>query len=301
MKRAFCLYFSGEMYESIADTGKVLKIESNNIPALELRGGAYYTLGELESAMNHYRQGLKFDPEHEGCKGGYRQVKKVQDLLKKISNSNNDDATIPLLLKLIDADPQHRTIADKARMDLAKAYANLKQFAKAKEAANTVLSRDQNNAQAHRILGLVYMEAEEYEQAVQSFRKAHELAGDNGDIENELRKAETALKQSTQKDYYKILGVSRTATLKSIKKSYREQALLWHPDKHLGDEEKERAEKKFQSVAEAYEVLSDKEKREKYDRGEEVFPNQGGENGGGHNPFNHHFRQGGQHFQFHFG
>jgi tetratricopeptide (TPR) repeat protein len=35
---------------------------------LELRGGNYYTLGEFDAAMNHYRQGLKFDPEHNGCK-----------------------------------------------------------------------------------------------------------------------------------------------------------------------------------------------------------------------------------------
>ena len=82
-------------------------------------------------------------------------------------------------------------------------------------------------------------------------------------------------------------------------------ALKWHPDKHSGEGEKEKAEKKFQEVAEAYEVLSDDEKRQKYDRGEEVFPNQGG-GGGNQNPFQHHFfHQGGQHFnhggqQFHF-
>ena len=45
--------------------------------------------------------------------------------------------------------------------------------------------------------------------------------------------------------------------LKEIKKAYRDQALQWHPDKHSGEEEKEIAEKKFQLVAEAYEILSD--------------------------------------------
>jgi DnaJ family protein C protein 3 len=84
--------------------------------------------------------------------------------------------------------------------------------------------------------------------------------------------------------------------MKEIKKSYRELALQWHPDKHKGEEEKEKA----------YEVLSDEEKRAKYDRGEEVFPNQGGGGGpqqhGFHgNPFANHFRQGGQQFHFRFG
>ena len=97
---------------------------------------------------------------------------------------------------------------------------------------------------------------------------------DDPSLQDELRRAEAALKQSKQKDYYKILGVARKATQKEIKKAYREQALIWHPDKHTGEEEKEKAEKQFQLVAEAYEVLQDAEKRSKYDRGEEVFPNQ---------------------------
>ncbi len=46
-------------------------------------GRAYYILGELDTAMNHYRKGLKFDPEHKGIKDMYRIIKKVQDFQKK--------------------------------------------------------------------------------------------------------------------------------------------------------------------------------------------------------------------------
>ena len=105
-----------------------------------------------------------------------------------------------------------------------------------------------------------------------------------------------ALKQSKEKNYYKILGVPRNAKLKEIKKSYRELALKWHPDKNTEDTEK--AEKMFQDISEAYEVLSDKELRAKYDRGEEVFENQGGGGQRRHHMdpnmfFQQHFRQGG--------
>merc|ERR1712232_212180 len=89
-----------------------------------------------------------------------------------------------------------------------------------------------------------------------------------------MGEAKVALKQSKEKNYYKILGVPRNAKLKEIKKSYRELALKWHPDKNSDNPEK--AEKMFQDISEAYEVLSDKELRGKYDRGEEVFENQGG-------------------------
>lgn len=157
------------------------------------------------------------------------------------------------------------------------------------------------------------MECDEFEMAIAQFQKAQEIeGGESRELHEEIKKAEVALKQSKQKDHYKTLGVSRKAKAKEIKKAYRDLALLWHPDKHEGEEAKEKAIVEFQKIAEAYEVLSDDEKRGKYDRGEEVEPNQGGGGHQGFNPFQH-FQHGnpfgggqqrgggGQHFQFHFG
>jgi DnaJ-class molecular chaperone len=79
------------------------------------------------------------------------------------------------------------------------------------------------------------------------------------------------------KDYYKILGVSRTATDDEIKKAYRKLALKFHPDKNKNPG----AEDKFKECSEAYEVLSDKKKREIFDlRGEEGL--KGTPGGSGH-------------------
>src|SRR6185295_11086078 len=64
------------------------------------------------------------------------------------------------------------------------------------------------------------------------------------------------------KDYYKTLGVSKSATQDEIKKAYRKLAVKYHPDKNPGDK---KAEEKFKEVNEANEVLSDAEKRKKYD------------------------------------
>lgn len=68
---------------------------------------------------------------------------------------------------------------------------------------------------------------------------------------------------TTKRDYYDVLGVRREATVEDIKKSYRQLALKFHPDKNPGDAE---AERKFKEAAEAYEVLSDQSKRQRYDR-----------------------------------
>ena len=64
-------------------------------------------------------------------------------------------------------------------------------------------------------------------------------------------------------DYYEILGISKNASAEDIKKAYRKQALKYHPDRNPGDPD---AEKKFKEISEAYEVLSNEEKRQIYDR-----------------------------------
>lgn len=83
------------------------------------------------------------------------------------------------------------------------------------------------------------------------------------------------------KDYYGILGISKKATEDEIKKAYRKLALQYHPDKNKA----KGAEEKFKDIAEAYEVLSDKKKRDIYDQfGEEGLkgqPSGGGQGGGG--------------------
>lgn len=84
------------------------------------------------------------------------------------------------------------------------------------------------------------------------------------------------------KDYYKILGVAKSATQDEIKKAYRKLAIKWHPDKHPQDG-KDAAEAKFKEIGEAYDVLSDLSKKNIYDQvGEEGL--RGGGGGGGEGP-----------------
>ena len=87
---------------------------------------------------------------------------------------------------------------------------------------------------------------------------------------------------STKRDYYEILGVSKGSAADEIKKAYRKVAMQFHPDRNPGDKE---AEEKFKEAAEAYEVLSDTDKRAKYDRyGHQAFgPGTGGFGGGNGN------------------
>eukprot|EP00743_Colponemidia_sp_Colp-15_P000838 GILK01000924.1.p1 GENE.GILK01000924.1~~GILK01000924.1.p1 ORF type:complete len:238 (+),score=18.79 GILK01000924.1:89-802(+) len=71
-------------------------------------------------------------------------------------------------------------------------------------------------------------------------------------------------RDSTDFDYYEVLGITNSASENDIKKAYRKLAMQWHPDKNPGNLAE--AERKFKEIAEAYEVLSDPEKRRLYDR-----------------------------------
>lgn len=88
---------------------------------------------------------------------------------------------------------------------------------------------------------------------------------------------------ATKRDYYEVLGVDKNADEKTIKSAYRKKAIQYHPDKNPGDKE---AEEKFKEAAEAYDVLSDADKRAKYDQfGHSMGPQGFGGGAGGYGGF----------------
>ena len=123
------------------------------------------------------------------------------------------------------------------------------------------------------------MELENYDEAVRDFSSAGRISPGEFGVQQKLRDAQVKQKQAKKKDYYKILGVDKNADQNEIKKAYRKLALKWHPDKNASDEtQKAKAEKMFKDIGEAYAVLSDPEKRRKYDSGVDL---EDMENGGG--------------------
>jgi DnaJ homolog subfamily C member 3 len=123
------------------------------------------------------------------------------------------------------------------------------------------------------------MEAEDWEAAVRTMNEAKEHH-DTQKVKVMLQEAQTLLRRSKQKDYYKLLGVPRDADERDIKKAYRKLTKEHHPDKAQSrGVPKEEAEKKMAAINEAYETLRDPELKARVDRGED--PNDPAQQRGG--------------------
>ncbi|KAK2156942.1 hypothetical protein LSH36_202g11006 [Paralvinella palmiformis] len=116
-----------------------------------------------------------------------------------------------------------------------------------------------------------YMLTEQYEEAVRDYEKIFKMDKSRQNRQF-LQDAKLELKKSKRKDFYKILGINKSASEDEIKKAYRKRALLHHPDRHSSatDDVKKAEEKKFKEIGEAYSVLSDPKKKARYDSGHDL-------------------------------
>lgn len=273
---------------AIAESGFLLKEDENNLEALLLRGRAYYYLADHDVATRHFQHGLRLDPEHSELKKAYFGLKK---LLKK-SRSADDNASKGKLRVAVEefkgalaVDPDHRAHNVHLHLGLCKVLVKLGRGKDALDSCNEALKIDEELVEALVQRGEAKLLTEDWEGAVEDMRSAAQKSPQDMNIREAVMRAEKALKISKRKDYYKILGISKTASAADIKRAYKKLALQWHPDKNVDN--REEAEAKFREIAAAYEVLSDEDKRVRYDRGEDLEETGmgGGSGGGGFNPF----------------
>ncbi|KAI5854094.1 DnaJ domain-containing protein [Durotheca rogersii] len=329
--RVRCRFEKGEVEEGMNDLQHILQMRAGDTtPHQQISATTFYGLGDLEQGMAQIKKCLHSDPESKPCKKLLKQQKSISKTLAKVNKAlerNQPMTGVKLLVPsgeeqglidevegqikelkqrgIIPARAPSTLLARLVEMACQAYYeANSK---KASIYCSKSLALDENSFYGLLYTAKIQMEAEEFEHCIGTLNKAAEARADKRDIVQPLQqKAQVALKRSKTKDYYKVLGVSHDADARQIKAAYRKLTKIHHPDKAAKQGlTKEAAEKKMASINEAYEVLSNPELRERFDRGDDPNshdqqnPFQGHPFGGG-NQFM--FQQGGgQQFQFKFG
>jgi len=305
--RAECYIQLNDYNGAITDLRSATKLRSDNTAAFLKLSRLLYEHGNSDDSLIEIRECLKLDQDHHSCQEHYRKVKKLvqteQSVLKMKEESRWDDC-ISKVTQMTKVEGKVHPYVMREWGYLCTCHAKAQHLDEAMQQCTQLLEQEADNVVALCDRADVYLLNEKYDEAIEDFKKAESIETGDETLKRRahegLERANKLLKQSQKRDYYKILGVKRTAQKAEILKAYRKLAAQWHPDQYKGDD-KEKAEKKFIDIAAAKEVLTDPEKRDKFDQGEDPLdPEQ--QAGGGqqwHQGFNP-FGAGGFQFKFHF-
>lgn len=248
----------------------LLRNNKSDPEALVLRGRALYAQGENEKAIQHFRQALNCDPDFRDAVKWLRLVQKL-DRMKAEGNAEYKagrwQSAVDKYTGALEVDPSNKGTNSKLLQNRALCLIKLKEYERAIGDCERALSLDPSYVKARKTKASALGASGNWEEAVRELKSLAESDPSDPSLAKEVRKAELELKKSKRKDYYKILGVERDANDSEIKKAYRKLAIIHHPDKNPGDEQ---AAERFKDIGEAYETLSDDQKRAAYDRGDEL-------------------------------
>ncbi|KAI1143791.1 hypothetical protein F5Y05DRAFT_362585 [Hypoxylon sp. FL0543] len=249
----------------------LLRQNSQDPDALVLRGRALYAQGENDKAIQHFRKALTYDPDFKDAIKWLRTVQKL-DRMKEEGNTDYKAGRFQNAFDkysaALEVDPGNRGTNSKLYQNRALCRLKLKQFNEAIADCEKAISLDPTYTKARKTKANALGQAGKWEEAVREWKSVQEMDPEDRTIAKEIRRAELELKKSQRKDYYKILGVEKGADEQAIRKAYRKLAIIHHPDKNPNDEE---AAERFKDIGEAYETLSDPQKRARYDSGEDLI------------------------------
>lgn len=291
----------GDRLAAVSDFRSVNRLSQDSTDGYYTLSKILYDLGDSGAALKEIRECLKLDPEHKDCFPFYKKIKKIDKVNvdgQLALEEKRYEECIQYAEKLVKLEPDVPMIIYNGKQLLCSCLVKDEQYTAAigrcREALELYQDPEVMCDRAEALIG-----AEMYDDAIVQYREALEI-NDLQRAKEGIERAQRLQKQAERRDYYKILGVKRTASKQEVTKAYRKAAQKWHPDNFQGDEKKV-AEKKFIDIAAAKEVLTDPEKRRQFDTGEDPLDPEANRHGfGGGNPF-HHFQHGSPfQFKFHF-
>lgn len=263
-------------------------LPSQDVSVVTLKGIALYYMSATftDQAKGILREAVRLDPDNERARRVFRTIGEMERLKEEGNRhfqAGRSAEAVELYTQALELDPKHKLFNATILANRAAAYMKSKDYMKALEDCNKAISLNPDYTRAYLRRGNVNMELEYYEEALHDYNKVKDMEPNTSEIDNYIYFAKDKAKKVGKKDYYKILGVEKGVSDDQLKRAYRQLALKWHPDKNAETPEKRaHAEKMFKDVNEAYAVLNDREKRQRYDMGMDVDgPDFGGMGGFG--------------------
>ncbi|EHK41429.1 hypothetical protein TRIATDRAFT_173440, partial [Trichoderma atroviride IMI 206040] len=249
----------------------LLRHNNQDPEALVLRGRVLYGQGENEKAIQYFRMACSCDPDYRDAVKWLRIVQKL-DRMKEEGNTEfkagRFQQAIQKYSDALDIDPSNKSMNAKLLQNRAQCKIKLQKYEDAIVDSERAVSLDPSYTKARKTKANALGKLGNWEESVREWKAIQDIDPADNSIRNEIRKAELELKKSQRKDYYKIMGIEKDADANDIKRAYRKMAVKLHPDKNPGDAE---AEAKFKDMQEAYETLSDPQKRARYDNGDDLM------------------------------
>lgn len=272
--KAECLAYLGRVDEASDIAVTAMKIDPASVDAIFIRGLCLYYDDNLEKGILHFERVLQLDPDHSKAK----LMRTRSKLLKEKKETGNamfksgqfrDAAAV--YTEALRIDEFNTQMNSKLYYNRALVNSKIGNLRDSIADCGKVLELDSKYLKALLLRARCYNDLEKFEECVKDYETAYQIQK-SADIKNLLREAKFSLKKSKRKDYYKILGVTKSATDDEIKKAYKKKAMIHHPDRHasLAEDEKKDHEIKFKEVGEAYSILSDPKKKQRFDSGMDV-------------------------------
>jgi DnaJ family protein C protein 3 len=283
ISRGDCHFLLDEKEMAISDYSRALKQRADNMQLYVKLSQLRLSLGETSSALSDVKECLRHDPDQRECKAQFRLIKRLEKQLSGLDNAAKRSKWSTVLTLLIQDGLIKEIEAIKSSALLlivyrhaCIAYSKRKEDIEAITFCTKVLNIDENDFEALLARAESYTNKSDFTEgnlgftlAIEDYKKANNINRNDNRVHEGHSRAVRMQKKAGMVDYYKLLDVSKTASTREIKKAYRRQAQLWHPDKYKGDLSMEDVQKKMAQINLAYEVLSNEESRAKYDNGED--------------------------------
>ncbi|RUS76852.1 hypothetical protein EGW08_015385 [Elysia chlorotica] len=274
VQKAEAMALMGRYQEALELSNDILQREGINADALYVKGMCLYYQDNTEKAFQHFQGVLKRAPDHHKAKDIYRRAKtlaaKKEEGNTAFREGKFQDA-YTLYTEALSIDTNNKSTNSKLFCNRATVCSKLGKLEEAIQDCSRALELDDTYMKAYMRRAKCYTDTELYEEAVRDYEQIYKMSKTR---ENKqfLQTAKLELKKSKRKDYYKILGVHKTASEDEIKKAYKKRALIHHPDRHSNDtaDKQKEEEKKFKELSEAYSILSDSKKKARYDSGQDL-------------------------------